>query len=176
VVMYVGKVAEVGPTDVIFDTPHHPYTKALLGASPDLEDDRSQFRGLEGSVPDPARPPQGCRFHTRCPVATPVCGWDVDDVVLRLQDEPGLFDKVDGVEHRGPFDADLRFGDPAAAIRLVALIESDRVPAAMREAVEVLSMNDRTVSIKFHEVDEVELTRRGPGHLAACVLGEQAST
>jgi oligopeptide/dipeptide ABC transporter ATP-binding protein len=172
VVMYVGKVAEAGPTNVIFDAPTHPYTRALLGASPDLEDDRSQFHGLEGSVPDPARPPEGCRFHTRCPVVTPVCGWEVDDVVLRLQDEPGLFDQVDGVEHRSPFDADLRFSDAEAARRLSGLIESQRVPAAMRDAIEEVTVNDRTVTLRFQPVDEVELTDRGPGHVAACVLGQ----
>ncbi len=176
VVMYVGRVAEAGPTEVIFETPHHPYTRALLGASPDLEDDRSQFRGLEGSVPDPARPPQGCRFHTRCPVVTPLCGWEVDDVVLRLQDEPGLFDQVDGVEQRSAFEADLRFADPTAAQRLTALIESHRVPAAMREAIEEVSIDDRTVTLKFQRVEDVELTRRGPGHVAACVLGGPRSS
>jgi oligopeptide/dipeptide ABC transporter ATP-binding protein len=175
VVMYVGKVAEAGPTEVIFDAPQHPYTRALLGASPDIDDDRSQFRGLEGSVPDPARPPQGCRFHTRCPVATPVCGWEVDDVVLRLQDEPGLFDQVDAVEHRTDFDADIRFADPTAAQRLAALLRSQRVPGAMSDAIEQVSVSDRTVTLRFRPVEEVRLTQRGPDHVAACVLGERLS-
>lgn len=173
VVMYVGKVAEAGPTEVIFETPQHPYTQALLGASPDLDTDESRFRGLEGSVPDPARPPQGCRFHTRCPVVTPTCGWEVDDVVLRLEDEPGLFDQVVGVEQRNAFDADLRFADLAAAQRLLTLIESHRVPSAMREAIEEVSIANRTVTVRFQPVEEVELTRRGPGHVAACVLGDR---
>jgi peptide/nickel transport system ATP-binding protein len=68
VVMYLGKVAEAGDTTAIFERPEHPYTEALLAASPELTDDpQAAMRTLEGSVPDPARPPQGCRFHTRCP-------------------------------------------------------------------------------------------------------------
>ncbi len=170
VVMYVGKVAESGPTSTLFTTPRHPYTRALLAASPDVEEAAAGFKGLEGSVPDPARPPQGCRFHTRCPVTTPTCGWEVDDVVLRLQDEPGLFDRVEGVEHRTAFDADLRFGDEEGARRLADLLGSTRVPEPMRAAVEEVTVSDRTVRIRFREVEEVPLYRLEPDHEAACVL------
>ncbi|HEX2256408.1 MAG TPA: ABC transporter ATP-binding protein, partial [Afifellaceae bacterium] len=72
VVMYLGKVAEAGETATIFQRPQHPYTEALLAAKPDLsEDSEAEMVALEGSVPDPARPPQGCRFHTRCALVTP---------------------------------------------------------------------------------------------------------
>jgi oligopeptide/dipeptide ABC transporter ATP-binding protein len=83
VVMYLGKVSEAGVASEIFKAPHHPYTKALMDSKPDLYEDRSEThtRGLGGIVPDPARPPQGCRFHTRCQSATPSCGWEVDDVI-----------------------------------------------------------------------------------------------
>ncbi|HEX2255968.1 MAG TPA: hypothetical protein VHG92_04550, partial [Afifellaceae bacterium] len=125
---------------------------------------------LEGSVPDPARPPQGCRFHTRCALVTPDCGWEVDDVVRWLESSEGMFDALSGVARSSPFAADLAFADQASAERLAAALRSDAVPAAMRAAMEELTVRGGTVTVRFREVDEVELTERGPGHVAACVL------
>jgi peptide/nickel transport system ATP-binding protein len=67
-VMYLGRVVETGPTEEIFAPPHHPYTEALVSALPSIDDeaDRPRIR-LEGAMPDPANPPRGCVFHTRCP-------------------------------------------------------------------------------------------------------------
>jgi peptide/nickel transport system ATP-binding protein len=67
VVLYLGRVMEVGPADDVFEGPHHPYTEALLSAVPTLDDtDRVRIR-LEGEIPSAADPPTGCPFHTRCP-------------------------------------------------------------------------------------------------------------
>jgi peptide/nickel transport system ATP-binding protein len=67
-VMYVGQIVEEGDTERIFRDPRHPYTRALLAAVPSVDPAR---RGIDarlgGDVPSPARPPSGCRFHTRCP-------------------------------------------------------------------------------------------------------------
>ena len=170
VVMYVGRVAEAGPTEQLFASPAHPYTRALLQASPDLFDDSTGFRGLEGTVPDPARPPAGCRFHTRCPLVTADCGWEVDDVVRWLEEEPGMFDELAEVERGSAFDAALTFGSDDAARRLAAALRSDAVPQAMRDALERADVTGARVDVAFRPVDEVELTRRGPDHHAACVL------
>ena len=171
VVMYLGKVAEAGSTDVIFGDPSHPYTDALLGASPDVTESADvPMRSLEGSVPDPARPPQGCRFHTRCPVATPVCGWELDDVVRWLQDQEGMFDRIADVEREDAFSGTLAFEDEESANALAGALRTDDVPSAMRSALERLEVSGTTVHIGFKPVDEVMLTQRGPGHEAACVL------
>ncbi|HEX4011096.1 MAG TPA: ABC transporter ATP-binding protein [Solirubrobacteraceae bacterium] len=67
VVLYLGRVMEVGPADRVFSGPQHPYTEALLSAVPTLDDlDRLRIR-LEGEIPSAADPPTGCPFHTRCP-------------------------------------------------------------------------------------------------------------
>ncbi len=67
VVLYLGRVMEVGPAAAVFASPHHPYTEALLSAVPTLDDtDRLRIR-LEGEIPSAADPPSGCPFHTRCP-------------------------------------------------------------------------------------------------------------
>jgi peptide/nickel transport system ATP-binding protein len=67
VVLYLGRVMEIGPADLVFDGPNHPYTEALLSAVPTLDDlDRQRIR-LEGEIPSGANPPTGCPFQTRCP-------------------------------------------------------------------------------------------------------------
>jgi peptide/nickel transport system ATP-binding protein len=66
VVMYLGRVQEVGTTDQIFDGPHHPYTEALLSAVPSVDGEPSRRIRLTGEIPSPAHPPAGCVFHTRC--------------------------------------------------------------------------------------------------------------
>jgi peptide/nickel transport system ATP-binding protein len=67
VVLYLGRVMEVGPAEKVFVGPHHPYTEALLSAVPSLDDlDRLRIR-LEGEIPSAADPPSGCPFQTRCP-------------------------------------------------------------------------------------------------------------
>ena len=74
IVMYLGKIVEMGAKKAIFNTPRHPYTEALLAAIP-VADPRAdnQRRSLEGVVPNPANPPPGCNFHTRCPYAQDIC-------------------------------------------------------------------------------------------------------
>ena len=175
VVMYLGKVAETGSTADIFDRPNHPYTEALLAASPDVlegEEEDAAMLALEGSVPDPAHPPQGCRFHTRCPVATPVCGWELDDVVRWLEDQEGIFDRIAAVERTDAFAGTLAFEDEDSANALAGALRTDDVPQAMRAALERLEVSGTSVRIGFKPVDEVILTDRGPGHAAACVLDE----
>jgi oligopeptide/dipeptide ABC transporter ATP-binding protein len=178
VVMYLGRVAESGSTNDIFDDSRHPYTHALHRASPDLEDDPdAEFVTLEGSVPDPARPPKGCRFHTRCPVATSLCGWEVDDVVRALEDAGGgHFGTLTDVTRHTDFSADLVFSAEEAAAALEKALRSDRVPEAARAAIVELGREGTRVRVSFQEVPEVELTERGPGHIAACVLDEPMRT
>ncbi len=73
-VMYLGKVVEIGPVDRIYTAPHHPYTQALLSAMPSMDPDhRAQKPPLTGDPPNPINPPSGCRFHTRCPHAEAIC-------------------------------------------------------------------------------------------------------
>jgi len=73
-VTYLGKIIEYAEADQIFDNPLHPYTQALLSATPSLDRALRQQRViLSGGVPDPANPPPGCVFHPRCPRATEQC-------------------------------------------------------------------------------------------------------
>lgn len=73
-VMYLGIIVEEGPSDLVFRSPKHPYTKALLASVPVVDPGLRQERiPLEGDVPTPVAIPSGCRFRTRCPLAADIC-------------------------------------------------------------------------------------------------------
>jgi peptide/nickel transport system ATP-binding protein len=84
VVMYAGQIAEAAPTARLFERPLHPYSRGLLDAFPSIRGPRRLLTGIPGSPPDLARPPSGCRFQPRCPVALPECS--VRDPELRAVD------------------------------------------------------------------------------------------
>jgi peptide/nickel transport system ATP-binding protein len=69
-VMYLGRIVELGTADQVVHDPRHPYTKALVGAVPDLGVEPIRLKGEPAS---PVHPPSGCSFHPRCPIAMPVC-------------------------------------------------------------------------------------------------------
>jgi peptide/nickel transport system ATP-binding protein len=82
IVMYLGEVVETGPVETLWADPRHPYTRALLAAMPSLDpDNRTREAPIAGDPPNPINPPSGCRFHTRCPFAEPVCS----------ENDPALF-------------------------------------------------------------------------------------
>jgi peptide/nickel transport system ATP-binding protein/oligopeptide transport system ATP-binding protein len=71
--MYAGHIVEQAPVKTLFADPQHPYTLGLLGSLPRLDAEQDRLTAIEGSVPEPLRMPQGCRFSPRCPLADSRC-------------------------------------------------------------------------------------------------------
>ena len=88
-VMYLGKIVESAPRELIWSRPLHPYTRGLIAAVPvpDPKVDQTAERcwSIEGEIPSPVDPPSGCRFRTRCPFAAPICA--EQDPMLRQIDD-----------------------------------------------------------------------------------------
>ncbi|MEF8780947.1 MAG: oligopeptide/dipeptide ABC transporter ATP-binding protein [Haloferacaceae archaeon] len=145
-VMYLGEIVERGPVEDVLDAPAHPYTRVLLGSVPSLDPgDRNLAEPLTDSVPEPADPPSGCRFHTRCPEVIPPDGVDVPGrtwqaiAALRFTVEAGELPEPIATDPDGEppsartvretFDLPPKIGDP----------DADR---AVGEAVEALARGD----------------------------------
>lgn len=86
-VMYLGRVAETGPTEAVWDRPEHPYSRALIGAVLRADGTGELPEALPGDVPDPADPPPGCRFQTRCPEVFDRCRSE-EPALLRIGSGP----------------------------------------------------------------------------------------
>jgi len=88
-VMYLGRAAEFGPKNDVYDRSHHPYTRALLSAAPAADPESAAARQrivLTGEVPSPVNPPSGCRFHPRCPRAQDICGQEIPPLEAKAGD------------------------------------------------------------------------------------------
>jgi len=85
-VMYLGKVVELGPVEAIYDAPAHPYTRALLASRPSMDPGQRRTEApLTGDPPNPVNPPSGCRFRTRCPYAEAICA-EAEPPLARVAD------------------------------------------------------------------------------------------
>jgi len=92
-VMYLGKIIELAPVMEFLNNAKHPYTQALIASIP-IPDPRlrKERKGIEGEVPSPINPPNGCRFHPRCLLAFGDCGWEGRDLVPFLTEHEKMLD------------------------------------------------------------------------------------
>src|ERR1700722_6102012 len=90
--MYLGRIAESGPKDPVYDSPRHPYTNALLSAVPSADPEAAASRQriiLTGDVPSPVNPPSGCGLHPRWPQAEDLCSQQGPQLEVRAGAPPG---------------------------------------------------------------------------------------
>ena len=174
-VMYLGKIAEIGPTDEIFEAPEHPYTKALLESVPRAEvtEQGRRVATLSGDVPSPRNPPSGCRFRTRCPQVIQPDDIDIEQAAFReVMDlrERIEAEELDPGEVRGGtaafldefFEADLpRDHSRTLETALGSVVEGDWDAAAE-------TLRERYESVC--ETDEPEPEGADGRHLTACHL------
>ncbi len=184
--MYLGKIVELAPTNEFLNNPKHPYTQALIASIPLPDPTRKKERkGIEGEVPSPVRPPSGCRFHPRCPVATKECGWEGRDLVSLLMEKEKITEETHPLsKHIGAVRAEglTTFLEvrPGGKIEIVEDWVRSKTTVAtgrssMFEAVravrrKALKGAKATVAVGFDRVEEPPLRDLGGGHLVACVL------
>ncbi len=90
VIMYLGRVVEMGSAEQIYAAPSHPYTQALLDEVPRLDRRKRAYVPIKGEIPSPLNPPSGCHFHPRCPKAIDRCKTEVP-LLLEVRDKPGVY-------------------------------------------------------------------------------------
>jgi len=196
-VMYLGEIVEIGKTEELFANPQHPYTEALLSAIP-TPDPRTRAQGIEltGEVPNPANPPSGCRFHTRCHRVIQSNDVDMDQdawrAVLNFRDsvkseaididlieenalieEGGDGDASDGAikdQIRDEFNLPDQLGDTSAETSLERALDWI-VDGEMEEAADFLSEEFMTPC----EETVPEFTDHGDGHRSACLRHSEES-
>ncbi len=183
-VMYLGRILERTRTAELFADPMHPYTKALLSAVPVPDPKRRRERIiLPGDVPSPIAPPAGCRFHTRCNVVLPHCGWSPRDVAATAaylfdpsrNPEASDLPPLEEVTIRGDEVLLLRYREPATEshrLRVEALVKarSSRPDGIAFRAIPRVGLDAGRVVLEFLPPLEPELLEIVPHHFVACYL------
>lgn len=170
-IMYLGEIVEIGPTEKIIAERKHPYTRLLLDASPEPDPDVVK-PPLEsaGEIPSAIDVPNGCRFHTRCPVATPACGWEGRDVVAAigahaLENDPSPAlgaAKVSGLDVE--IEAPKGIEGAVADLKTIMGAKHEALVAAAR-----FSEAGGKVHIAFEKRDPPKRRKVDEGHEVACV-------
>ena len=179
-IMYLGRIVEMGSAKEIYAEPKHPYTKALLQAIPIPDPTKRRAKSLpKGEVPDAVYPPAGCRFHPRCPVALPTCGWEGRDFLdyleerrldpLKVASEEAAFGLLDDWWASG-FEAGRRVeksqGEGLLARIRAAITEA---PAPLAGAVQDVLLEEGAAIVRFRPPDPLE-PQLVDGRLVECLL------
>ncbi|MFC8868355.1 dipeptide ABC transporter ATP-binding protein [Streptomyces sp. NPDC057148] len=166
-VMYLGKIMELADRDLLYKSPMHPYTKALMSAVPIPDPARRGAKSerilLKGDVPSPISPPSGCRFHTRCWKATEICGTTEPPLKELRPGQQVACHHPENFEDQAPQDVVL-LSDAKEAAELVAedaLAESARTSAAVAAEVETPETSETPETPETSETPETPAAESG---------------
>ncbi len=186
-VMYLGQIVEQATTKDLFESPLHPYTKALLAAVPVPDPKRKRERIiLSGDVPSPVAPPSGCRFHTRCNAVMPICGWSPTDMVgaasylfdSSRDPKAGTLPALGDVAVRGQTLRLVFETAPTEADRALveSVVEEQRAgpKGIMFRAIRSVTRSENCIDLEFLPDREPAFLEAAPGHFVACYLYPQA--
>ena len=177
-IMYLGEIVEVGPTETVISQRKHPYTQLLLDASPEPDPDVIK-PPLEaaGEIPSAIEPPNGCRFHTRCPVATVRCGWEGRDVAAAIAAH-----KLTGVATPALGEAKVQGLDIVVAAPNGAAAARESLDAIMRTRRDTLAEAAKVteeagaIRLSFEQEPSPAIRTVGEGHKVACVLYDDVAS
>jgi oligopeptide/dipeptide ABC transporter ATP-binding protein len=168
----------MGPAKEIYADPKHPYTRALLSAIPVPDPTKRERKELpKGEVPDAVYPPAGCRFHPRCSVALPTCGWEGRDLLEFLEERWLVADVAKREETLGPIEswtvdgllATKPLRDSGEAVRALLTSALSEAPAPMREAMVSISVEEGELRVRFRAAAELA-PKQVDGRTVECLL------
>jgi oligopeptide/dipeptide ABC transporter ATP-binding protein len=172
-VMYLGKIVEEGPTEVLIAHPRHPYTKALISVVPIPDPDRRHERMiLRGERPDPSDIPPGCRFHPRCPVAFERCGWSSEEVLASLRDlaKGEALQHLESAAIQGPGAIVWPHASPDFEAWLRELIAAKAEEHRALKAIQAVERMGDGAKVILHPFEEPTLKTVAPGVQVSCHL------
>jgi oligopeptide/dipeptide ABC transporter ATP-binding protein len=187
-VMYLGKIVEIAETEALFSNPLHPYSMALLSAVPIPDPKIKRTRViLEGDVPSPINPPQGCRFHTRCRFAFEKCGWTAEELVESMSlildstrnQELLNYPIIKDVEIFNDNNFKINFVEPLKEEQLEtikAVIDKEKKGGSVRPifGVESVKLNNGSLEVELYkDIKEPPLIEDSKGHFVSCWLYEK---
>lgn len=171
-IMYLGEIVEIGPTEKLIAERKHPYTRLLLDASPEPDPDRIKPPLEEaGEIPSAIDVPNGCRFHNRCPVATPQCGWEGRDVASALATHAIEQGKSAALGEAKVHGLDIEIDAPQGADKALPELRTilARKHASLLEASSFVT-DGNTIRIAYPDQPSPKRRKVAEGHEVACVL------
>jgi peptide/nickel transport system ATP-binding protein len=179
-IMYLGRIVEIGRAADIFADPKHPYTRALIEAIPVPEPGRPRPEALpRGEIPDAIYPPAGCRFHPRCPVVLPTCGWEGRDFVDYLEErhldperakaDAAPIGPLNKWRAAGPHAWRATKAEDSSAIAAYLRSILHEAPPAMAKAVEAIEPEEARVVVRFRPLDLLA-PKDVDGRIVECLL------
>jgi peptide/nickel transport system ATP-binding protein len=179
-ILYLGRMAEIGPTETVITRHLHPYTEMLISAVPFADPGEKRPRvDSRGEIPDPIDLPNGCRFHPRCPYVMDICGWEGRDILKVLENRKESIETADSAQAERALLKGITRMELQGTNLYIRVIEPEKMarylkdtvvePRALLKAMGNIRVDQGGVLIPFPRIDEPPYYRgETPDHLVAC--------